>query len=153
MKLSELLHEKEVFVIRPDQNTQEAAELMAEKGIGALPVVKDDNLVGIFTERDMLKRVIAGKRVPAETNVESVMTKELIVVEPDHDVNDCIALMKKFNIRHIPVVKDNDLTGIISLRDLLQIEIEDKSFEIRVLNEYIHYIPPYKVKEQYDTNA
>ncbi|MEJ2634824.1 MAG: CBS domain-containing protein [Calditrichia bacterium] len=147
MKVKDLIGEREIYCVSTGDFVQKVAELMSEKGIGAVPVLDGTNLVGIFTERDLLRRIIAEKRNPAKTTVEEVMTPELIIASPDFDVQDCVALMRKYNIRHLPVVKETDLAGIISLRDLLNMEIEDKDFEIKVLNEYIHYIPPYAVRK------
>ncbi len=147
MKVHELIQEREVYCASTGQTVQDAVDLMAEKGVGALPVLDKGKLVGIFSERDVLRRIIALRKNPAEVKVEKAMTGELIIASPDSEVNECIALMRKYSIRHIPIVKDLKLTGIVSLRDLLQVDLEDKKFEIRVLNEYIHYIPPFAMKE------
>lgn len=148
MKLEHVIKRREIYCASTGQTVQEVAEFMTKKGIGAVPVLDNNNIVGIFTERDLLCRVVAKKKNPKEVKVETVMTKELILASPDSDIKEAIFLMKKYNIRHIPVVKDKELVGIISLRDLLQVEIEDREFDLRVLHEYVHYIPPYAVTKK-----
>jgi len=148
MKIYNLIKNREVVCARTGQTVQEVAELMARNRIGAVPILDGENLVGIFTERDLLHRIVAEKKNPNEVKIEEVMTRELIVAPPECRIKECISLMKKYKMRHILIVKEKDLVGIISLRDLLQVEMDDQKFEIKVLNEYIHYIPPFHKMEE-----
>jgi CBS domain-containing protein len=148
MQIKDIIQSHEVYCISTGKTVQEAAELMSEKGIGALPVLDGDKLVGILTERDLLRRIIAKKKSPEKVNIEEIMTRELILAPPDMDLKECASLMRRYNIRHLPVADGDNLVGIISQRDLLKIEIDDKEYEIQRLHEYIHYIPPYSVTEK-----
>ncbi len=147
MKLNEMIKNRMVHCVNVADSVQHAAEIMAQHNIGSVPVLDGDRIVGIFTERDLLTRVIAQKKKPEKVKVSEVMTGELYLTTPDCRISDCISLMKKYNVRHMPVVEGDQLVGIVSLRDLLGVEMEDKDYELRVLHEYIHYIPPYHVRQ------
>ncbi len=148
MKIFDMIKDRIVHCVKVDDTVQHAAEIMAQHNIGSVPVLDGDRIVGIFTERDLLKRVIAPRKNPEKVKVSDVMTGELYLTTPDCRVSDCIALMKKYNVRHMPVVEGDKLVGIVSLRDLLGFEMDDKTFELRVLREYIHYIPPYYIQQE-----
>lgn len=133
---------QELTVISQKDTIYEAARLMAEKNIGAVPVVEGERVVGIFSERDIMNRVVAKSINPQTTTVDQVMTKDLIVGEPDEDIEAIISRMKQANIRHLPIVDAGKLVGIISFRDLLQADLIEKDEEIKIMTAYIHYIPP-----------
>lgn len=138
----ELLAGQELSVISKSQTVLEAAQIMASKNIGAMPVVEGSRVVGIFSERDIMKRVVAKNLNPGTTKIESVMTKELIVAHPEETLEDVERKMKVAGIRHLPVISDDKLVGMLSLRDLLQAGINEKDEEIKIMTAYIHYIPP-----------
>lgn len=142
MKLKNFLKDREIYCAHLGQYVADVAKLMDEKNIGAVPVLDGDKLVGIFSERDLLKRVVAQGKDPASTRVDDVMTREIMMAPYNCHIKECIAMIQKYQMRHIPIVENDKLVGFISLRDLLQFEMEDKDFEIKVLHEYIHYIPP-----------
>jgi len=133
---------QDLTVISKEQSVYEAAKLMMEKRIGAVPVVEGGRVVGIFSERDIMNRVVAQNLTPQKTTVEQVMTKELIVGSPQEDISHILIRMKQANIRHLPIVDEDKLVGIISFRDLLQADLSEKDQEIKIMTAYIHYIPP-----------
>lgn len=139
---SHLIAGQELSVISKDQSVFEAASLMTEKNIGAVPVVEGNRVVGIFSERDIMKRVVARSLDPQKTRVEEVMSTELIVGSPDEDIVQIESKMKLAGIRHLPIIQEDQLIGILSLRDLLQAEMDEKDEEIKIMTAYIHYIPP-----------
>jgi CBS domain-containing protein len=138
----DLIRNQEVSVVSKNHSILDAARLMTEKKIGAVPVVEGDRVVGIFSERDIMNRVVARNLNPEKTRVEEVMTKELIVGNPDESLDQIEKRMKQSNIRHLPIIDGSKLIGIISLRDLLDAELDEKVEEIKIMTAYIHYIPP-----------
>ena len=138
----DLIIGQELSVISKDETVLDAARLMAERRIGAVPVVEGDRVVGIFSERDIMNRVVARNLDPQGTFVEQVMTKDLIVGTPEEDIEQILLRMKQSNIRHLPIVSLGKLVGILSLRDLLQADLNEKDEEIKIMTAYIHYIPP-----------
>ena len=133
---------QDLTVISKTETVLEAAKLMADKNIGAVPVVEGERVVGIFSERDIMNRVVARNINPQNTTVDQVMTKELIVGGPDENIEQILVRMKQANIRHLPIVDNGKLVGIISFRDLLQADLNEKDAEIKIMTAYIHYIPP-----------
>lgn len=137
-----LIENQELSVISKEQTVYEAACLMAEKNIGAVPVVEGNRVVGIFSERDIMRRVVARNLDPQKTRVQEVMSTDLIIGLPEEDIQQIENRMKQAGIRHLPIVSNDQLIGILSLRDLLQAEMDEKDEEIKVMTAYIHYIPP-----------
>ena len=138
----DLIAGQDLHVISEQETVYDAARLMAEKRIGAVPIVDGDRVVGIFSERDIMNRVVAKNLNPQKTIVEQVMTKDLIVGSPEEDIEQILYRMKQSNIRHLPIVQSGKLVGILSLRDLLQADLIEKDEEIKIMTAYIHYIPP-----------
>ena len=126
-----------VWSSQPDATVFEALSLMAEKGIGAILVFDEDNLVGIFSERDYARKVILKGRSSSNTVVGEIMTKKVLVVHPNQTMNDCMALMTDKHIRHLPVMEDNSVIGIISIGDVVKEIISEQEF---VINQLEHYI-------------
>jgi CBS domain-containing protein len=113
---------------------------MLEKHISSLVVMEDSQVIGIFTERDF-SRKLGSKRVdPEQTRIEEVMTRELITVKPSQTVNECMTLMVDYHIRHLPVMDDDRLVGIISVGDVVQDVIEELEFHVEQLTSYIQGI-------------
>ena len=115
----DIVRDRRVFSIDADKTALEAARFMMEHNIGALPVMRDGKLVGIFSERDVMNRVVAAGRTPGTTRVAEVMTSNPRTVDADETLEDCLFLMKEFNFRHVVVVSGGDLRGLVSLRDIL----------------------------------
>jgi CBS domain-containing protein len=118
-KAKDLVDNRRVYCIDADKTVVEAARLMMEHNIGALPVLRDGELAGIFSERDVMNRVVAVGRMPGQTRVAEVMTTNPRSVSPEESIENCLFLMKEFGFRHLPVCEGNQLKGLISLRDLL----------------------------------
>jgi CBS domain-containing protein len=138
MRISELIKDRETYFVEAGKSVLEAARWMVERNVGALPVLEGGRLVGIFSERDIMKRVVAEGRDPARTRVADVMTAEPLVVSPDDDVQHCMVLMKKHGFRHLPICGHNDkLVGLISLRDMLLHEVSEKDGEVQMMRAYI----------------
>jgi CBS domain-containing protein len=116
---------------------------MADWNVGAIAVVDGDKLVGVFSERDIMMRVVAAGLDPDGTTVANVMTRELIVGDPAEDVPVALQKMHSVNCRHLPVVKSGHLVGMISLRDLLQVEGDATRERANFLNELVTYSPDY----------
>jgi len=138
MRISELIKHRETYHVESSQSVLEAARWMVEHNVGALPVLDAGRLVGIFSERDIMKRVVAEGRDPARTRVADVMTREPLVVAPDDDVQHCMMLMKQHGFRHLPICGGNrSLVGLVSLRDMLLHEVNEKDGEVRMMRAYI----------------
>ncbi len=128
----------EVWSIGPKESVSAAIELMAEKGIGALLVMEGANTVGVISERDCLRKVFLKKaRSAAETEVREIMTKRVIYAPPDHSVEECMALMTDKRIRHLPVLENGKLVGVISIGDLVKAIIDEQQF---IIDQLVHYI-------------
>jgi CBS domain-containing protein len=119
----------------------EATRLMAKHHIGSLPVLDGERLVGIFTERDVLVRVVAADRPPGATCVADVMSTDLVVAWVNETYETCLRRMRQAHVRHLPVIDGSRLVGIVSLRDLLVADIDEKEEALTLLTSYVHYIP------------
>jgi CBS domain-containing protein len=139
MKVSEILQRKgsEVWTVEPANTILEALELMAEKGIGALVVTEGDTPVGIFSERDYARRVVLRGRSSRTSQIHEVMTADPCCVPPQRTAEECMALMTEKRIRHLPVVVEQRLRGIISIGDVVKTVLADREFAIQQLESYI----------------
>ncbi len=140
MKLvNHLLDNKGRYVISvdPDTSVLDAIKVMAEKSIGAVVVMDGDRLLGILSERDYARKVIIKGRSSEKTRVAEIMTTDVIATSGGETVNDCMITMSERNIRHLPVVEDGKVIGMISNRDLLEAIISDQQEEIEQLEQYI----------------
>lgn len=115
----DLVKDRRVYSIDAEKSVLEAARFMMEHSIGALPVLRNGELVGIFSERDVMNRVVAAGRMPGTTMVAEVMTANPRGVDAGESVEECLFLMKEFGFRHLPIVSGKELKGLVSLRDLL----------------------------------
>jgi CBS domain-containing protein len=137
-----LLKDKSVFAVEPETTVLEAARYMAEKRIGAVPVVSKGVIHGMFTERDLMTRVVVARKDPGTTMVQQVMTQDIVTAGPDTRRSECIALMTARHCRHLPVIEERRLLGTISLRDLLVEDVEEQREEVKLLAEYVQHVPP-----------
>jgi CBS domain-containing protein len=142
--LRDIFKERELYYVAPGQTVADAARYMTERNVGAVCVLEGDRLVGILSERDMMKRVIAPNRDPAVIKVSEVMTPNPVIVEASESRDACAQIMKRAGVRHLPVIDGDKLLGLLSLRDILQVHLSEKEEEIRQMHNYIHYVPPYK---------
>lgn len=137
--VNDLLRNKpsELWSVSPDDSVLDAIELMADKNIGAVLVKDGDRLVGVMSERDYARKLVLTNRTSGDTSVGDVMTTQVSVVSPTHEIEECLALMTDKHFRHLPVMEDDQLIGLVSIGDLVKAIIADKQFMIDQLEEYI----------------
>jgi len=133
---------REVYHARVEQTVREAARYMSERRVGAVAVLEGDRLSGVLSERDIMSRVVARGLDPDAVKVGEVMTRDLVVASASDSNEDGVRKMKQAGCRHLPVIQGDRFLGMVSLRDLLQVDLSEKDEEIRLLNAYIHYVPP-----------
>lgn len=126
-----------VWAVKPDDSVFDALKLMAEKDVGGLVVLDGGSLVGIITERDYARKVIIEGRTSRETPVADVMTKKVLCVAPERTVEECLALMTGKRLRHLPVLENKKVTGVISIGDLVKTIIDEQQLLIDQLQGYI----------------
>ena len=138
-KIQALLDRKghEVYLIQANQTVYEAIAEMDARHVGGLIVKDGEKVVGIITERDYMRKVILKGRSSKETAVETIMTRDLASITPDNTVEDAMRLMTEKRCRHLPVFKDGQLVGIVSIGDLVKAIIAGQEFEIHLLHDYI----------------
>lgn len=129
---------KEIFSIAPDTTVYQALELMVEKNVSSLLVVENGKLSGIFTEKDYARKVVLKGKSSKETRIGDIMTEELITVSPTSTIDDCMRLMTGKSIRHLPVLTDGNLVGIVSIGDVVKHVIEEQKLIIENMGNYIH---------------
>jgi len=139
MTVRDVLNDKgrNVFAVGPDQTVFEALTLMAVKNIGAVLVVDGARTVGIFTERDYARQVVLKGRTSKDTRVADVMTPRVAYVGPSHTVDQCMAVMTSQRCRHLPVMEDGRLDGLLSIGDIVRAVISDRQSTI---DQLVHYI-------------
>ena len=128
----------DVATIDRDASVLEAAVKMNDRRIGAVVVTSGDHVVGVFTERDILTRVVATERVPHEVKVGDVMTSPMACCRRDTKLSECRAIMTTSRIRHLPVVEEGKLHGLVSSGDIMANEVADQQSTIEYLHEYLH---------------
>lgn len=126
-----------VIAVTPDQTVLDAAHIMNDKGIGGVVVMKGSQLVGIFTERDIMRRVVSATRDPATTLVSDVMTSECMTITADIQIAVCRAMMSARRIRHLPVMHDGGLVGMVTSGDILAFEVAQAEAQIEQLEKYV----------------
>lgn len=134
----ELVKGRETQHVDAGQSVLQAALLMVEHNIGAVPVLHNGELVGMFSERDIMKRVVAETRDPASTRVSEVMTTNPLTVDVNDSIEHCMVLMKQHGFRHLPICEGRKLKGVVSLRDILLRDLSEKDHEVRLMRAYIH---------------
>jgi len=141
MLISDLLKNQVVISAAPHQTVIEVARLMVDHNIGAVPVVQQGRLLGIFSERDLMNRVVVAGKDPSRTQVSEVMTEDPMTVQPGDSLETCMTLMRRHGFRHLPVCLDRELSGFISLRDILLHDLNEKDDEVRMMRAYLHSTP------------
>ncbi len=141
-KVKSLVSGKRLTYVTPETTVREAVSKMADSKIGALLVLSDGKLAGIFTERDLLNRVVAIGKDPSAVKISEVMTKDVAVCDAEETYEKCLAQMRQLGCRHMPVVENDQLLGVLSIRDLLRHHIAVKDAEIKMMNSLYHYQPP-----------
>lgn len=139
MNVTELLNSKksEIISVSPDAIVFDALLVMSEKNIGAVLVTENKKLVGILSERDYARKMILAGKASKETKVKEIMTSNVICVHSEQSIQECMAIMSSKHIRHLPVMENGELAGIISIRDIMDSIIAEKEFTIKQLENYI----------------
>lgn len=137
--VSSLLHHKgsTVWHVTPESTVFDAIKLMADKNIGALPVLSAEKLVGIFTERDYTRKIALMGKTSKGTRVQEILSGKVVVVAPEDSIEDCMRLMTEHRIRHLPVVEEEKLLGIVSIGDLVNWTISAQDAAIAQMEQYI----------------
>jgi CBS domain-containing protein len=126
-----------VITIDPSATVFDTISRMVEHNVGAICIVQGGELLGIFTERDYLRRIILQGRASKDTKVEEVMTADVVCATPDHTADACMALMTDKKCRHLPVLRDGQLAGLISIGDCVKVMLEEKEDQVRNLESFI----------------
>ena len=138
--VQKLLEEKghDTWSVHPDDTVFDAIQMMANKDVGAVVVKEDDGLVGIFTERDYARNVFLKGKSSPETPIREIMTPRPVCARPELTVEECMAVMTERHVRHLPVLDENRLVGMVSIGDLVRSVIADQRFTIEQLQQFIH---------------
>jgi CBS domain-containing protein len=135
--IRDLLIHRTIHYVQPDQTVIEAAGYMVECRVGAVPVLDGTTLVGVFSERDIMSKVVTRGRDPLTTRIREVMSTELRTLAPGSSCEDAMVMMQAHGIRHLPVCDGSTLVGFLSLRDLLRHTLDEKSGEADMMRAYI----------------
>jgi CBS domain-containing protein len=141
MLISDLLRNQVPVFAEINQTVLEIAKLMVQHNIGAVPVLSDRQLVGIFSERDLMSRVVADGKDAARTKISEVMTEDPLTIAPNDNLDTCMTLMKRHGFRHLPVCNGREVKGVISLRDIMLHNLDEKDDEVRMMRAYLHSTP------------
>lgn len=136
--IKELLAQRELYTVTKDATIKDVVFYMAEKGVGLVPIMDSGKLVGVFSERDLVKRVIAKNKSLDETRVEEVMSTKLIIADVNEANESVLAKMKEANTRHILIIENEKLIGVVAMRDLLELDLSVCKTTVEVLNNYIY---------------
>jgi CBS domain-containing protein len=128
---------RDVWTVSCDLTVYDALQEMADKNIGALMVVDGDNLVGVFSERDYARKIILHGKASKDTLVKEIMSSEVFCVGPDQTIEQCMQLMTEKRVRHLPVLDEGRLAGVISIGDVVKTIISEQEFAIQQLEQYI----------------
>jgi CBS domain-containing protein len=139
-RLKDILQERAWFSAETGQTVAEVARVMAARNVGAILVLENGELRGVFSERDLMTRVVVAGLDPVQTPVEKVMSTHLSTIEETATIEDAMQLMRQCNCRHLPVMRGPQVTGFISMRDLMLFELERKTDELHHIHRYIQSV-------------
>lgn len=141
MNISDLISNQDTYGAEAHQTVLEVAKAMVSRNIGAVPVLHDGRLVGIFSERDLMSRVVAEGLDPRTLPVEQVMTKDPLTVTASESVENCMLIMRRHGFRHLPICDGQRVVAVVSLRDILLHDLTEKDHEVRMMRAYIQASP------------
>ncbi len=140
MMIKDVIRDREPYSVRDTATVMDAAEFMSSRKIGAVCVLDDDGrLLGIFSERDVLNRVVIPRRDPSTVKIREVMSELRAVIRCDETPHDALERMERVGTRHLPVVDGDRWVGMLSMRDLMRVELSEQGDEIKLLHEYISH--------------
>lgn len=139
--LKEIMREGFIFAVQRTAPVSVAARVMETHNVGIVAVLDGDRLVGVFSERDVVRRVVNRGRDPELTPIEIVMTRDIVVASEDDDYQSAMRKIDQANIRHLPIVKGDRLVSMLSIRDLMRVDMARMSEEIAYLHEYLYQVP------------
>jgi CBS domain-containing protein len=140
-RLKDIMREGFIFAVQRNAPVSEAARVMEAHNVGIVAVLDGEKLVGVFSERDAVRRVMNRGRDPQRTPVEEVMTHDIIVASADEDYQMAMRKVDQANIRHLPIVSGDRLISMLSIRDLMRVDMARMTEEIRYLHEYLYQVP------------
>jgi CBS domain-containing protein len=143
-QIAEIIEGRPLYHAATSESVRDVARRMADWNVGAIAILDEDKLVGVFSERDLMIRVVAAGLDPDGTAIDTVMTKEIAVAAPAENIDDALGKMSSINCRHLPVVDRGKLIGMLSLRDLLLIDDEHQRRKASFLKELVTYSPDYE---------
>jgi len=143
-QIAEIIEGRPLYHASSTESVRDVARRMAGWNVGAIAILDDDKLVGVFSERDLMIRVVAAGLDPDGTEIDKVMTTEIAVAAPAENIDDALGKMHAINCRHLPVVDSGKLIGMLSLRDLLLIDDENQRRKASFLKELVTYSPDYE---------
>lgn len=141
MNICDLIINQDTYRTEAHQTVFEVVKAMVSRNIGAVPVLRDGRLVGIFSERDLMSRVVAEGLDPRVTQVEQVMTKDPLTVSPTETAENCMGLMRQHGFRHLLICEGHGVVAVLSLRDVLLHDLTEKDHEVRMMRAYIQASP------------
>jgi CBS domain-containing protein len=141
VNISDLISNQDTYGAEANQTVFEVVKAMVSRNIGAVPVLHGGKLIGIFSERDLMGRVVAEGLDPLATRIEQVMTKDPLTVSPTESVENCMGLMRRHSFRHLPICDGQRLVAVVSLRDVLLHDLTEKDHEVRMMRAYIQASP------------
>jgi len=141
VQICDLIKDQEMYGAEAHDSVLQVVQTMVARNIGAVPVLREGQLVGIFSERDLMGRVVAEGLDPRTTRVEDVMTEDPLAVCPSENVENCMGLMRRHGFRHLLICEGKRLVGIVSLRDVLLHDLSEKDHEVRMMRAYIQASP------------
>src|SRR5215472_4296237 len=141
MRICDLIKGQETYQAELGDSVLQTVCAMVDRNIGAVPIVHNGKLVGIFSERDLMRRVVAEGRDSRSTCMAEVMTDDPLTINTNEDLDTCLALMRRHGFRHLPVCHDGQMVGMVSLRDILLHDLNEKDDEVRMMRAYIQSTP------------
>lgn len=142
-QIAEIIEGRPLIHAETSERVRDVAKRMSKENVGAVAVLDGGRLVGVFSERDVMARVVAEGLDPDKTLIANVMTKDIVVSDPRDSVDSALAKMHSVGCRHLPVVKDGSLVGMLSIRDLLEVDDTENTNRVRFLRELVTYSPDY----------